>query len=183
MGTPQQAAEPPGTGAAAEDAEPDAAEVARAVALRQLAAAPRSRAELARAMARKGVPAEATERVLDRFTEVGLLDDAAYAEMLVRSQRSSRRLARRALAAELRRRGVEREVAAAAVAQISDEDEEHAARELVAKRLRGMAGLEPAVQRRRLAGALARKGYSGVVATRVLQEAFEADAAGDLLED
>lgn len=183
MGTARWAAEPPETGAAAEDAEPDAEEVARALALRQLAAAPRSRAELARAMARKGVPAEVAERVLDRFTEVGLVDDAAYAEMLVRSKQSSRRLARRALAEELRRRGVDQEVAADALAQVSDEDEEQAARELVAKRLRGMAGLEPAVQRRRLAGALARKGYSGAVAMRVIGAALEADPADGLLDD
>lgn len=172
MGTPQQAAEPPGTGAAAEDAEPDAAEVARAVALRQLAAAPRSRAELARAMARKGVPEDVAEQVLDRFDEVGLIDDAAYAQMLVRSRQSTRGLARRALAHELRRRGVDGEIAEDALAQVTDEDEAEAARRLVEKKLRTMGGLEPPVRRRRLAGALARKGYSSGVALRVIGEAL-----------
>ncbi|MDD9204853.1 regulatory protein RecX, partial [Georgenia sp. 10Sc9-8] len=74
--------DPPARGAAAQDPEPDPEQVARTIALRQLSAAPRSRAQLADAMARKDVPEAVAEAVLDRFTEVGLVDDAAYAEML-----------------------------------------------------------------------------------------------------
>ena len=57
-------------------------------------------------LARRGVPDEVAERVLDRFGEVDLIDDAAYARAWVESRHSGRGLARRALAYELRQRGV-----------------------------------------------------------------------------
>ena len=103
--------EPPPTGAAAQDAEPDQEAVARAIALRLLTASPRSRAQLAEAMARKDVPDEVAQRVLDRFTEVGLIDDVEYARMIVRTRHTERGLSRRAIAVELRRRGIDDEVA------------------------------------------------------------------------
>src|SRR5690606_34817660 len=138
-------AEPPTTGAAAHDDEPDAYEVARTIALRLLEAAPRSRHQLGERLARRGVAPEVAERVLDRFVEVGLLDDAAYAGMLVRSRRASRGLAPRALALELRRAGIDEETAAAALADLEveqDESDEEVATRLVRRRLRSMRGLE-----------------------------------------
>ena len=76
--------------------------------------------------------------------EVGLVDDTAYAGMLVRSQQAGRGLARRALAQELRRKGVDDETAQAALDEVDPHDEEERARELVAKKMRSMTGLEPA---------------------------------------
>lgn len=162
------------------DADPEA--VGRTILLNLLAGAPRTRSQLADALARRLVPEEVAERLLDRFTEVGLIDDAAYAEMYVRSKHADRGLARRSLTMELARKGVDREVASAAVAEgIDDDDELAAARALVAKRLRGVTGLPPEVQVRRLAGALARKGYPSSTAYRVVREALAA-AAHDLDE-
>ncbi len=43
--------------------------------------------------------------ILDRFEEVGLVDDAQYAEMIVRTRHAERGLSRRAISTELRRRG------------------------------------------------------------------------------
>lgn len=170
--------EPPPTGAAAEDAEPEAYEVARSIALRILEAAPRSRAQLAERLARRGVAPEVAERVLDRFTEVGLLDDAAYARMLVSSRRASKGLAPRALALELRRAGIDQETAAAALAELAEEqsesDAEVAAR-LVERRLRQMRGLAPEVASRRLVGMLTRKGYPVGLATRVVREMLQVE--------
>lgn len=176
------AQEPPSAGAAAVDAEPDPESVARTIALNQLNHSPRSRAQLAEAMARKDVPDDVAERVLDRFEEVGLVDDAAYAGMLVRTRLSERGLARRALAVELRRKGIDPETAGAALAEVDTDDEEAAARRLVEKRLRAMSGLEPEVRRRRLAGMLARKGYGAGLSYRVINEALgaEAEQAPDL---
>src|SRR5699024_1472943 len=105
--------EPPATGAAGQDKGPDPDSVARAIALRKLGAAPQSRAQLAEAMASKNVPEEIAENVLDRFEDVNLIDDAAYAEMLVRTRHNERGLARRALAHELWRKGVDAETAEA----------------------------------------------------------------------
>lgn len=158
--------------------------MARTIALRLLTAAPRSRAQLADAMAKRDVPDDVAQTVLDRFADVGLIDDAGYAEMLVRTRQQERGLARRALAVELRRKGIDPETAAGALAGVDPDSEEEAARRLVAKRLRSMSGLDDEVKRRRLAGMLARKGHSAGVSYRVVNDALatddpEADADAD----
>ncbi|WP_454049117.1 RecX family transcriptional regulator [Cellulomonas sp. Marseille-Q8402] len=178
------ASEPPEDGAAAQDAEPDHESVARTVALRLLTGAPKSRAQLAEAMARREVPEEVADRVLDRFTEVGLVDDVAYAEMLVRSRHTERGLSRRALAQELRRRGVDDEIAQEALEQVDDADEEQAARALARKKLRGTRGLDRETRLRRAYGALGRRGYGGSLVSRVVREELDAeDAAADPSDD
>jgi len=171
------ATEPPETGTAATDAEPDPESVARAIALRQLTAAPRSRAQLVEAMARRDVPEDVADRVLDRFTEVGLVDDAAYAEILVRSRHAERGMSRRALAMELRRKGVDDEVAREALEQVDDADEEQAARALARKKLRATRGLDREVRLRRAYGALGRRGYGGSLVSRVVREELAAEGA------
>ena len=156
-------------------AEPDPRDVARQIVLRQLAMAPRSRAELLQKLTQRGCTAEVAGAVLDRMTRVGLVDDEAYAHMLVRTQQAGRGLARRALARELRTKGIEGDLADEALSSISDEDERDRARALVDKKLRAMHGLGIEVQTRRLAGMLARKGYSSSVTYAVIREAI-ADA-------
>ncbi len=151
--------------------EPDAHAWAREIVLRQLTATARSRSQLEQVLRRKGCPDDVAATVLDRLEEVGLVDDAAYAGMLVRSQQSGRGLARRALAHELRKKGVDDETARAALDEVDPLGDEERARELVAKRLRSMSGLDPVAQTRRLAGMLARKGYGSDVALRVVREA------------
>lgn len=162
--------EPPGSGSAAVDAEPEPEAVARAIALRLLTAAPRSRAQLEAAMARRAVPEDVAARVLDRFEEVGLIDDAAYAEMLVRTRHGERGLARRALAQELRAKGVDAGVAEEAIAGVTPDDERAAASALVRRRAPATAGLDRDRRRRRLAAMLARKGYGPGLALRVVDE-------------
>ena len=151
--------------------EPDPRDVARQIVLRQLAMAPRSRAELAQRLAQRGCTAEVADAVLDRMTQVGLVDDEAYAHMLVRTQQAGRGLARRALARELRTKGIEGELADETLSSITDEDERDRARALVDKKLRAMHGLGLEVQTRRLAGMLARKGYSPSMSYAVIREA------------
>jgi regulatory protein len=167
--------EPPEDGPAAVGAEPDHESVARAILLRQLTAAPRSRQQLAEALARRDVPEDVADRVLDRFTEVGLVDDAAYAEVLVRSRHAERGLSRRALALELRRRGVDDGVAQEALAQVDDDDEEHAARALARKKLASTRGLDRETRMRRVYGALGRRGYGGSLVARVVREELDAE--------
>lgn len=170
--------EPPSTGAAAQDKEPDPREVARTIALRKLTAAPQSRATLEAALATKDVPPDAAAEVLDRFTEVGLLDDAAYAQMLVRTRHEERHLGRRALAQELRRKGIDEETARDALAQVDDDDEYAAALTMARKKARATAGLEAQVRRRRIVGALARRGFGGDVVRRALDEALGEEPGG-----
>jgi regulatory protein len=159
------------------DADPE--NVARAIALRKLAAAPQTRAQLNDAMARRGVPAEVRDRVLDRFDDVGLIDDAMFARMWVESRHAGRGLAKKALAHELRRRGVDSALVEEAVAELAPEQEETAARALVARRLPSTRGLDAATQTRRLAGMLARKGYPAGLSFRAVREALEREGVDE----
>ena len=157
------------------DADPES--VARSIALRMLERQPRTRAELARGMVRRGVPEDVAAAVLDRFTEVGLIDDEAFAAAWVDSRHSGRSLGRRALTAELRRRGVDDETVRDAVSTVSPEDEEAAARTLARRKLAAMTGLPAETQTRRLVGMLARKGFGQGLALRVVRDLL---AAADL---
>ncbi len=146
--------------------------VARAVCLRLLTQRARSRAELAAALARRGVPGEPAARVLDRFTEVGLIDDAALAQSVAGAQHRERGLSRRAVAAKLRQRGLDDEVVGGALQLIDGDSERERAGELVERRLRALAGLPVLVQQRRLIGLLTRKGYPSGLAYEVVRAAL-----------
>lgn len=169
--------DPPATGAAAQDNDPDPERVARTILLTMLTGAPRSRAQLAEKLAQREVPKDVAERVLDRFTEVGLIDDAAYAETVVRSARSGRGLGRRALVQELRRRGVGPEDAEEALSGVDEAADEATARALLERRWQGWAGLSPQVRDRRAFGMLARKGFSGGMSSRLVREMGDDRAA------
>jgi regulatory protein len=160
-----------------EDALGDPESVARAICLRLLTVQPRTRAELATALAKRGVPDGAAETVLGRFTEVGLIDDRAFAAAWVDSRHAGRGLARRALAAELRRRGVDGDVVGEAVSVVDAAAEELTARRLVDRRLPSTRRLEQPARVRRLAGMLARKGYPPGLSMRVVRDALAAEGA------
>ena len=169
------------------DVDPDSPEemrdpesVARGICLRALTGAPKTRQQLADLLADREVPEDAAETVLDRLTEVGLIDDEAFANAWVSSRQSGRGLARRALKAELRAKGVDDDVAATAVEAVDDDDERETARRLVDRKLPGMRRLDRATATRRLMGMLARKGYSGGLAAGVVREALDADGADDV---
>ena len=143
---------------------------AKELCLRLLTARPRTRVELAQALARKGFEPEVGEQVLSRLDDVGLIDDAAFAEVWVRSRHSFQGLSRRALAVELRRKGVADESAAEALATVDSDAEEERARQLVRKRLRSLRDADEAAKVRKLVGMLARKGYSQGLAYRVVKD-------------
>ncbi|RMI32078.1 recombination regulator RecX [Streptomyces triticirhizae] len=151
----------------------DPVERARSVCLTLLTGTPRTRRQLADALRRREIPEEAIAEVLDCFEEVGLIDDAVFAEAWVESRHHGRGLARRALARELRTRGVASSVIEEAVSRLEPEDEEETARALVARRLPATRGLPTPKRMRRLVGMLARKGYPEGLALRVVREALE----------
>jgi regulatory protein len=158
--------------------EADPVAVARAIALRQLAIAPRTRAQLAQAMARRGVPEEVASSVLDRFEQVDLVDDEDFARQWVASRHAGKGLSRRALSHELRLKGIDEDTVRDAVDEIDAEQEIEAARELVRRRLPSMRGDDPVRRSRRLASMLARKGYGSGAALRAIREVTgELDAA------
>jgi len=77
--------DPAGSGLAGQT-ERDPEETARQICLRMLATAPKTRAQLAGALRRRGVPDDAATAVLDRFAEVGLIDDAGLADLVAGAQ-------------------------------------------------------------------------------------------------
>jgi regulatory protein len=153
--------------------EQSESERAREICLRQLAVRPRTRVELAKVLARKEISDEVISEVLDRYDEVGIIDDAAFARAWVSSRHHGRGLARRALANELRQRGVDTEVASEALETVDDDEEAATARALVDRKLRTSGGPPEAVFRR-LVGMLARKGYPAGVAIRAVKDALAA---------
>ncbi|MGW3054321.1 recombination regulator RecX [Streptomyces goshikiensis] len=148
-------------------------EQARAICLRLLTGMPRTRRQLADALEKRGIPEEVSQAVLSRYEEVGLIDDAAFAGAWVESRHRGRGLARRALAQELRTKGVHATLVQEALEQLDSEQEEETARELVERKLRSTRGLERDKRLRRLAGMLARKGYPEGMALRVVRRALE----------
>jgi regulatory protein len=144
-----------------------------------LTAAPRTQAQLATALRRRGVPEDAAAAVLTRFAEVKLIDDAMFARAWVDSRHYGRGLAGRALGGELRQRGVARDDIQAALSELSPEMELETARDLVARRMPGTTNMPVQSRMRRLVGVLARKGYSPALAYRVVREALEAEAGND----
>lgn len=160
----------------------DPAARARDICLRLLTGTAKTRKQLADALRKREIPDEVAEEVLSRYEEVGLIDDAAFAEAWVESRHAVRGLGRRALAQELRTRGVAGDLVEQAVAQVDADDEAQAARALVDRRLRSTAGLERQVRVRRLVGMLARRGYSEGLAFRVVRDALS-EAGEEVVED
>ncbi|CAM3401168.1 Regulatory protein RecX [Stackebrandtia soli] len=148
----------------------DPGEQARQICLRLLAFRPRTYVELAEALTKRGIDDETIGEVLDRYREVGLIDDAAFARAWASSRHRVKKLSRRALGAELRRKGVDSEHVAEALDDIDDDSERAAARALAEKRLRSMGSAPPEAVFRRLVGALARKGYGPGIAIGVVKE-------------
>ena len=156
---------------------------ARRIALDALSRSARTRGQLEALLERKGVSSEASGAVLDRFEEVGLVDDAGYAEAFVESRHRLRGQGGRAIAFELRRRGVADDLVADAVGALDADQQFATACRVAEARLRRLTGLPSEVKVRRLAGLLARKGYSGDIAARAVREVLDAaavEAAGEL---
>ncbi|NIJ11210.1 regulatory protein [Saccharomonospora amisosensis] len=149
-----------------------------------LAARPRTKDELRQALRRKGFDERTRETLLGKLDEAGLVDDEAFAQLWVRSRHTQQGLARSALVAELKRKGVDSDVAVEAAGEIDRDAEEQRARELVRKKLRTMAGLDERTATRRLLGMLARKGYpQGLSYVVVREELRDAGAESTLLDD
>ena len=150
---------------------------ARQICLRLLTIAPRTRAQLAQAMHRGGIPAEAAETVLVRFTDAGMIDDAAFARAWVESRHHSRGLSKRSLSAELKRHGIRNDEIRDAVDALDPQQEVATARYLVERKLASSRGRPPDARVRQAAGMLARKGYPPGLAFRLIREAMQREGA------
>ena len=177
VGTTRETHEPPPDPVqAGPDADPES--VARKILLDQLTGRARTRKELSDKLAAKLVPTDVATRLLDRFEEVGLIDDEAFARLWVSQRQSSvgggKGLARRALSQELRRKGIDDEVAREVLDEVNPADEEESARELVRRKLPSLARFDDTTATRRLVGMLARKGYPSGLAFAVVRDELAA---------
>ena len=148
-------------------------EQARALCLRLLTARARTRAELEGQLAKRGYPEDVSTTVLDRLAEVGLVDDSDFAEQWVRSRHANAGKGKRALAAELRTKGVDNHVITAALADIDAGAERERAERLVNDKLRRERNTDDEAKlTRRLVGMLARRGYHQSMAFDVVKVAL-----------
>jgi regulatory protein len=160
------------------DADPES--VARTIILTRLTARARSRKELEDALARRCVPTEVASRVLDRYQQLGLVDDTEFAREWARTRQQNRGLSARAVRYELRDKGVADDDVTDAIEELGPDADRMAARQVVRGKLRGVRSLPPEVARRRLMGVLARKGFGVSLAADVVREALgDTDPAGD----
>ncbi len=146
-------------------------EAAHRAALRALARRAHARFDLRRRLLQKQHPAAAVDGALARLSAAGLLDDTRFAvDYAAVKARRGRGPAR--LIADLLAQGVDRRVAEEAVrAALASEgvDPALAVRTLAAKRARQLAGLPPAVRKRRLVAFLIRRGFNGGAIREVVE--------------
>jgi regulatory protein len=150
-------------------------EQARNLCLRLLTARARTRSELAAQLTKRGYPDDVGERVLDRLADVGLVDDRDFAEQWVRSRRINAGKGKRALASELRTKGIDDELIADALADIDVSAERTRAEQLVADKLRRERlsdDTDDTKVARRLVAMLARRGYGQSMAFDVVKVAL-----------
>jgi regulatory protein len=146
-------------------------ERARQYLLNLLARSSKSTSDLRKALDRREIPAEVYEPILQRFTEVGLIDDAKYAEAFSRTKQANKGLSKSAIRRELGQHGIEATHIEDALENISGETELATAIELAIKRFRAVQNLDKQVRYRRISGFLARKGYSQSIISAAIREA------------
>lgn len=154
-------------------------------ALNMLAFRGRASRELARSLERKGEPKELVARAIERLTEQGLVDDAAFAESFTRAKVLGAQQSRRRVQQDLARKGVAREVTDAAIATVFEEeqvDQREIVEQAARKKLVSLRKLDPVVRRRRLYAFLARRGYDADDIRSAMDAVGEALRAGDASE-
>ena len=157
----------------------DLVSTAKTIVLNSLNYAPRTRKQLADQLAKKAVSDDVAEQVLDRFVEVGLIDDADFAMRWVDERHRYQGLGRAVLKRELRQKGVGDELIDEALEQVTSDDERARAAELAERRQQRVRNYEPAVQRRRPMSFLMRKGCSPPVAPDAVDGVLSEQTAVD----
>ena len=163
--------------------KPDPA-ACREAALKLIERARRTRSDLARRLEEKGHAVTIVSEVLDRLTEVGLVDDVEFARAWLAGRWGRRPSGWRRLQQELRGKGIADADMARAKELLTERggapDEVESAAKLIAQARRRYARLEPQVQRQRLYALLARRGYDGETIRRALElkEPLESGAEG-----
>jgi regulatory protein len=146
-------------------------EAATAAALNFVSYRPRSEREVRDRLRQKAYEPAAIDYAIEKMRDWRYLDDTAFAGFWIESRAAHSPRGKRALQAELRAKGVEREVVERVLGE-TEIDEQAAALEVARKRLRSLSSYDEETQRRRLSAFLARRGYGWDVVKPVLADLF-----------
>ena len=141
--------------------------------IRLIARGGKSSNALRTALIAKEFPREIVDQMIARFIEVSLIDDFALARDLVEMAVTRKAKAKSVIARELAEKGIPKDAIDAALSGIDQDSELEAAKVIAEKKIRQLLKLEPDVRQRRLAGFLARKGYSSSVVWAAVRFATE----------
>jgi regulatory protein len=144
---------------------------AKNILLHQLSRQAKSEFQLREVLTNREIPGEIIDKVIERFTEAGLIDDKQVAQTIAHTRRATRGLSSSAIRRELSRKGIAVEICDEVLSEFAQEDELETATKLAGKKLRSLQLHEPEVRRRRTLGFLARKGYAGSVSYAALKAA------------
>lgn len=148
---------------------------AKNVLLFQLSRSMKTRFQLAKILEKREIPLEIAERVLDRFEEAQLIDDAVFARSFVASRLAVGGKSRAAIARELNLKGVAADIVQESLVHLDQELEGSIVRSLAEKRFAQLARFEPEVRRRRLIGYLQRRGFNSSLVSSVVREIERAE--------
>jgi len=135
----------------------DGHEVAYARALRLLKQQDRSESEIRQHLQRQDIPVETVNEVIERLRRAGLVDDERYARNWVDNRSEFRPRSRRALAYELKLKGISKETTDQALSEL---DEDQLAYQAAKKQARKLQQLPWPEYRKKMLSFLARRGFS-----------------------
>ncbi len=173
---PDPEADPP-TADVSDEPEGSSADDAEELLTRRLRRSALSEREARTHLAQRAIDAAVIEATIERFTGRGWIDDAVLAEQLIHSATSRKGQGRRAIAQTLHARGIARDIAEAALADLPDDDDDRAL-EYARSKAHGLRSYDLETAMRRLMGQLARRGYSGSVASKAARAALTEQRSG-----
>lgn len=144
--------------------------LAQTIALVALAPRAKSRGELFAHLKKRGIADDIANAVLYRLQEQGLVNDEEFARAWVESRQRTKKLSKRVIASELRGKGVDDEIIATLTSEIDDRLEYSIALDLALRKFRPISHLDSELIRRRIHGALARRGFSMGLISEVMRE-------------
>ena len=133
----------------------------------------KSKAALRDALVAKEYQPELIDQLLQRFVEVGLIDDFTLAKDIALDLANRKSKSKKLIAIELKQKGFETDAIQAALAELDQDRELEQARELAVSKMQRMLSMEVSVRERRVAGFLSRKGYSGSIVWDAVRFATE----------
>jgi len=143
---------------------------AQTIALIALAPRAKSRGELFAHLKKRGVAEDVANAVLFRLQEQGLINDEEFARSWSESRQRTKKLSKRFIVNELKAKGVDNEVIEIVSSEIDETREYALALELAQRKYRPISHLDKDLIRRRVQGALARRGFDSGVINSVMRD-------------